>query len=151
MFTPEVERVLFPILGTALAILITSLMRIFRNLKFITSDTFREFQTKNREMHNEHFVAEKQYTEDAIKLASELVTYKVAIKNDFDIFKKECIECQKELPEKYATCVEMHRLYDRLEDIHRQDMDVSYKTMKGGFESITTRVDNLIKKEHEKE
>ena len=146
------DSIVISAIGSAIAVLISLGVRRFAKVKFVTITNFREIQEEQRKLHNEHFVLtedfEKYTAEQDINNKQHIM---FACKTEFEEFKKECRECQKELPEKYATCVEMHRLYDRLEDIHRQDMDVSYKTMKGGFESITTRVDNLIKKEHEKE
>ena len=120
---------IYPIIGSVLAIIVGLIFKKISDLKFVTEKTFRDFQVKNRELHGEYFV----------------------LKAEFDKFKTECYECHKMFPEKYATCEELRRQVDRLENIHRNDMAELYRTAKGGLESITTRIDNLSKKKHEEE
>jgi hypothetical protein len=120
---------IYPIMGSVLAVIVGLFLKKVSDLKFVTEKTFRDFQVKNRELHDEHFV----------------------VKAEFDKFKVECYECHKMFPEKYATCAELRRQTDRLENIHRNDMAELYRTVKGGLESITTRIDNLSKLRYEKE
>jgi predicted nuclease with TOPRIM domain len=68
-------------------------------------------------------------------------------KKDFQDLQKECRECQKELPDNYVKCEKFTREMDRLEGIHNHDVDEINKQMKGGFESITKRIDDFLNKQ----
>jgi archaellum component FlaC len=115
-------------------------------IHFVTTENFRKFQVENRELHDEHFVKEKAYKEYNDKIAKEFCDYITRADNDLEEFKAECRNCQKILPEKYASCQALQREIDRLEKIHRDDVNGLYNTMKGGFEGIGRRIDNLIAK-----
>lgn len=142
------EQTIFTIVGSALAVMVGIFIRRLSKLKVITTENFRKNQTDQRELHDEHFVLRKDFDTHIEK--NEISNKQHAqfiCRREFEKFEEDCIKCQKELPEKYITCKEAQRLIDRLEDIHREDVNGVYTTMKGGFEGIGKRIDNLIDKE----
>jgi hypothetical protein len=133
----SIEAGIFTLIGSVVVLEIVRFLikKYVIKIHFVTTDNFRQFQVENRELHNEHFVKDSEFESHISKAET-----------DLDEFKSECRACQKLLPEKYASCNALQREIDRLEKIHRDDVNGIYITMKGGFESIGKRVDDLIKK-----